>query len=111
MNPGINKRTKSSFFSPFVLKQTAQLLSRKEDQYVCLQAADGNATGSGESVSLREFVSEFLLRLCTDFHHGICYRSKDLAKTPERCVTVSTPVDTTESSVYVVMPTAPLQLW
>lgn len=71
LNPGVSKRTKSGFFNQFVLKQTAQLLSRKSE--ATLEEDDV----AMETMGLREFVLEFLLRLCTDFQNGICYRSKD----------------------------------
>ena len=79
MNPGVNKKIKSRFFNLYVLKQTTQLLSRKEETSV--QVTD-NVTGS--TVSLRQFVFDFLVRLCTDLQHGICYRSKDLPLGLER---------------------------
>lgn len=51
---------------------------KKEEQNVLV------ASGASESVSLRRFVFQFLLKLCTDFQCGICYRSKEISLGSER---------------------------
>ena len=79
-NSHISKKLKSLFFSQYVLKQIAQLLMHlgKEEQNLLV------AGGASESVSLRQFVFQFLLKLCTDFQFGICYRSKEIPLGLER---------------------------
>ena len=66
LNTDISKRLKSSFFSHYVLKQTAQLL---------LTEAAESGSGDEESTCC-QVAFHFLLRLCTDFQCGICYKSK-----------------------------------
>jgi len=76
---------KSLFFRPYILKQTAQLLLRPEEQEESLQMTD-KVTGSSDSIGLRQFVFQFLLKLCTDFQLGICYRSRDIPLGLERYI-------------------------
>ena len=65
VNADISKKLKSSFFNHYVLKQTAQLL---------LAEPDGG--DDEEEVTCGQVAFQFLLRLCTDFQCGICYKSK-----------------------------------
>ena len=79
----MGKRTKSGFFTSYALKQMAQLLTQQTEGSI--QVTD-DITGSTESVTLREVVFEFLLKLCTDFQHGVCYRCKNMPLGLERSV-------------------------
>ena len=99
LNPDVSKRTKSLFFSQFVLKQTAQILlgsGRGEEELEIDAASDqtrernegeeGEGEGEVETVTLKQFTYDFLLELCTDFSRGICYKMKDPPSGLERYV-------------------------
>ncbi|XP_064405928.1 nucleolar pre-ribosomal-associated protein 1-like isoform X3 [Halichondria panicea] len=62
----IPKKTKSLFFNTYVLKQISQLLTTPIDH----THQDGTA-------ELHEYVFGFLLKLCTNFQLGICYKCKE----------------------------------
>lgn len=76
LSTDISKRLKSAFFSQYVLKQTAQLL-----------LSESAESGRGDEDSSRcQVAFQFLLRLCTDFQCGICYRSRPPPEGLERYI-------------------------
>lgn len=79
LNTDISKRLKSVFFNHYVLKQAAQLLLTES-------AESGNG---GEESSCCQVAFQFLLRLCTDFQCGICYRSRPPPEGLERWASIS----------------------
>lgn len=66
----MSKKTKSSFFNQFALKQMATVLLDRSPV----------ATATEEELTehVREVAHQALLTLCMDTQLGICYREKDL---------------------------------
>ncbi len=54
------------FFNTYVLKQISQIVTTPIVP-----------THNYDTAKLREFVYELLLKLCTDFQLGICYKCKE----------------------------------
>lgn len=63
----IPKKTKSMFFNTYVLKQISQVVP----------TTPTDPAHNDDTTELQEFVYELLLKLCTDFQLGICYKCKD----------------------------------
>ena len=89
-NSGVSKRAKSALFNHYALKQLSSLLSSSGTGAA---KGEGERGGSGRkggecfqlvsqesgevvSLTLREYVLEVLMELCTSFQFGVCYRTK-----------------------------------
>ena len=78
-NPGVSKKTKSSFFNQFALKQVATVLLDHTTSVA-------TTTTEGPAEHVREVSHQLLCTLCMDTQLGICYKPRNLPFGLERCV-------------------------